>query len=596
MNKIIFTYLRDLYRPFSQAFLAILALMVVQQLTTITTPYLYGKIIDGIIQGKPLQYIIIVAIVSLGLLLFNILVTYIREKKEIEAIDFDISRHIAKTTLLRMFKFSLGQFANENSGLKQSVVNQGSGALRQSATLILYNFLPIIIQVVITIAALLYVDLFLGAIVFFGSVVYIGSNIYYNIYFYPNVKEQQDLMRNQQKRHSEILRYMALVKVHAQEENTIEEYHQKNTEIGNFGKKIWTRFMKVFFIRESFAEIVQFMVLATSIYLVYRGVHTPGTIVVFLAWSNNVFARLGSLGSVQRNLVENIGYVDKYINMLSIPIAVTEQKDPIKPTRFNGEIEFRNVSFSYPVIKNDSDMEQTEEISSSDALRNVSFTIKAGETCAFVGQSGAGKTTLVNLLLRAYDPNGGKILVDGNDLRTLDLTFYRRAIGLVEQQVELFDETLRYNILFGVNNERHLISDEDLEVIAKKACIDKFYHRLGGKKFETLIGERGIRLSGGERQRVGIARALAKDPHILIFDEATSNLDTENEALIHQAMREALRGRTGIIIAHRLSTIKDVDKIVVFDHGQVVGIGTHNELVEMCEPYRRLIEKQVVSF
>ena len=306
--------------------------------------------------------------------------------------------------------------------------------------------------------------------------------------------------------------------------------------------------------------------------------------------------RLGSWVSVQRNLVENIGYVDKYINMLSIPIAVTEQKDPIKPTRFNGEIEFRNVSFSYPVIKNDSDMEQTEEISSSDALRNVSFTIKAGETCAFVGQSGAGKTTLVNLLLRAYDPNGGKILVDGNDLRTLDLTFYRRAIGLVEQQVELFDETLRYNILFGVNNERHLISDEDLEVIAKKACIDKFYHRLGGKKFETLIGERGIRLSGGERQRVGIARALAKDPHILIFDEATSNLDTENEALIHQAMREALRGRTGIIIAHRLSTIKGVDKIVVFDRGQVVGIGTHNELVEMCEPYRRLIEKQVVSF
>lgn len=596
MNKIVIAYLRELYRPFHKAFFIVFVLLLVQQATTIATPYLFGKIIDGMVQGKPMSYAIAIALVSFVFYLLQNVIKYIREKKEIDMLDFDISRHIAKATLERMFQFSLGQFNNENSGLKQSVVNQGTGALRTVATLILHNILPIVIQVVFTIAVLFYIDPLLGLIVSLGAVFYIGTSIFYNIRFYPSVKEQQEFFRSQQKKHSEILRYMSLIKVHAQEDNTIKEYHKKNSDLANFGKGIWTHFIRVFYAREVFVNLVQFLVLAVSVYSVYRGAHTPGAVVVFLSWSGNVFAHLGSIGFVQRNLMENIGYIDKYMTMLSVPIAITEPKDPIKPTHFSGEIEFRNVSFTYPVIKKDSEAELPEDAVHTNALHNVSFTIKAGETCAFVGQSGAGKTTLVNLLLRAYDPNEGEIIIDGNDLRTLDLMTYRRAIGLVEQQVELFDETLRYNILFGVGAEHATVSSQELEVIAKKACIDKFYHRLGEKKFDTLIGEKGIRLSGGERQRVGIARALAKNPHILIFDEATSNLDTENEALIHQAMREALRGRTGIIIAHRLSTIKDVDKIVVFNRGQVVGIGTHNKLVETCEPYRRLIEKQVVSF
>lgn len=596
MNKTIIAYLRELYKPFHRAFLIVFALLLVQQATTIATPYLFGKIIDGMVQGKPMSYAITIALISFVLYLLRSATEYVREKKEINMLDFDISRHIARSTLERMFRFSLGQFTNENSGLKQSIVNQGTGALRTVATLILYNILPIVIQVMFTIAVLFYLDPLLGLIVALGAVFYIGTSIFYNIRFYPKIKEQHELYRSQQKRHSEILRYMTLVKVHAQEKNVIDAYHKKNLELGNFGKEIWNRFIKVFYAREVLVNLVQFLVLAVSVYSVYRGVHTPGTVVVFLSWSGNIFAHLGSIGFVQRNLMENIGYIDKYMSMLSLPVAIVESENAIKPAHFNGEIEFKDVSFSYPIVKKDDEEEQDEEAVSADALRNVSFTIKAGETCAFVGQSSAGKTTLVNLLLRAYDPNEGEIVIDGNNLRTLDLAIYRRAIGLVEQHVELFDETLRYNILFGVNGQYGTISNKELETIAQKACIDKFYHRLGNKKFDTLIGEKGIRLSGGERQRVGIARALAKNPYILIFDEATSNLDTENEALIHEAMREALRGRTGIIIAHRLSTIKDVDKIIVFNRGQVVGVGTHNELVEKCEPYRRLIEKQVVSF
>jgi ATP-binding cassette subfamily B protein AbcA/BmrA len=159
--------------------------------------------------------------------------------------------------------------------------------------------------------------------------------------------------------------------------------------------------------------------------------------------------------------------------------------------------------------------------------------------------------------------------------------------------VELFDETLRYNLEFARHGTP--ATDEEIDRVAAMCRIDQFYDRLGEKKFDTLIGENGVKLSGGERQRVGIARALLKNPELLIFDEATSSLDTKNEALIHEALREALKGRTGIIIAHRLSTIRDADKIIAMDGGRVVGVGSHDELLATCPPYAELIAHQMVT-
>jgi len=211
---------------------------------------------------------------------------------------------------------------------------------------------------------------------------------------------------------------------------------------------------------------------------------------------------------------------------------------------------------------------------------------------AFVGESGAGKTTVVHALLRAQDPEEGQIVVDGNDLRVLDLKHFRESIGIVDQEVSLFDHTLRYNITYGLNGRSGSITDADLDRIAEMSCINRFFPRLE-KGYDTIIGERGIKLSGGEKQRVGIARALIKEPDILIFDEATSNLDSENEALIRESIEKAAQGRTTIIIAHRFSTIRKVDKVIVFDKGQVVGQGTHKELALSCEPYRRLIHRQI---
>jgi ABC-type multidrug transport system fused ATPase/permease subunit len=284
--------------------------------------------------------------------------------------------------------------------------------------------------------------------------------------------------------------------------------------------------------------------------------------------------------------------------MLAIEPDVKVVDNPIRPEKYPGRIEFKNVTFKYPgrdskkLMDDENEEVQDKPKEVGPALDNVSFIIEAGQTVAFVGESGAGKSTLVNALIREQDPAHGQILVDGNDLRLLDLKHFRQAIGFVNQDVTLFDRTLEYNITYGLEEERRrLITDIELRDVAEHARIDRFFDRLE-KGFKTNIGERGVKLSGGERQRVGIARALIKNPDILIFDEATSNLDSANEDMIRDAIEGASRGRTTIIIAHRFSTIRKVDKVFVFDKGKLVGQGSHSELSETCEHYQRLVRNQ----
>jgi ABC-type multidrug transport system fused ATPase/permease subunit len=290
--------------------------------------------------------------------------------------------------------------------------------------------------------------------------------------------------------------------------------------------------------------------------------------------------------------------------MLDIEPDVKVIDNPVRPEKFVGRIEFKDVTFRYrsrdgkSVIEDDEEDEVDSEDEGTEtkkgskpALDGVSFRIEPGQTVAFVGESGAGKSTLVNALIRAQDPEKGQIVVDGNDLRVIDLKYFRESIGFVNQDVSLFDHTLRYNITYGLNGRAARITDHELHAVAEMSCVSGFFDRLE-KGFDTVIGERGVKLSGGERQRVGIARALVKEPGILIFDEATSNLDSGNESVIQESIDRASQGRTTIIIAHRFSTIRKVDKVIVLDKGKVAGCGTHQELYLTCEPYRHLAMKQ----
>ena len=253
------------------------------------------------------------------------------------------------------------------------------------------------------------------------------------------------------------------------------------------------------------------------------------------------------------------------------PIAVIEE--PI----IEGNISFKNVSFTYP----DTGIE---------ALKNVSFELKKGQFLAIIGRTGSGKSTLANLIMRMYDTDSGKIEIDGNELRNINLNNYRSQIGFVPQEVFLFSDTIKNNIAFGLSE----IEEGQVENAAKNAAV---YHNIidFDLKFETMLGERGITLSGGQKQRVSIARALIKEPKVLIFDDCLSAVDTKTEEEILGNLGKIMNGKTSILIAHRISTIKNADKIIVLDEGQIIEQGTHNELLNKGGAYTELYNNQLLE-
>ena len=264
----------------------------------------------------------------------------------------------------------------------------------------------------------------------------------------------------------------------------------------------------------------------------------------------------------------------------SRPVSSCAQKDTYDT------IEFKDVEFSYPKRQKD---HLDEKESKESVLKSISLKIYSGQKVAFVGESGSGKSTIANLIRRSFDPQSGKILINDSDLKDIDLSHFLKSIGSVDQEVILFDRSLRDNICFGLDKN---LTDEELNDIAKKSGVNKFFHKLE-HGWNTIIGERGCKLSGGEKQRVGIARALAKNPDILIFDEATSALDSVSESFVQKSIDESCKGKTSIVIAHRLSTVKNCDKIFVMKDGNIIDSGTHNYLLDNCDYYKKLIKNQL---
>jgi len=587
--------LREMYRPFLGVIFVIFFFLLLQQAIALIGPFIYGKIIDGIVQGKAFQEVITLCLVSLGIFLLNdIVIHYYEDKIEIQKFDFDVRKVVAQKTLDKLFTFSIGQHENQNSGIKKSIVDRGQNALNEIATILIYQIFPMFLQIFVTIIALTILAPVLGLIIFIGVVVYVLVTLYSSKIFGKEMGNLQEMYVESDKKQSEFLRNASLVKMNAKEKEVIKDYDNNLEGVNKTAKNIWLRFIRFFQIRSVVSDTARIAVLLVGIWLVYQKVYTPGFLVIILSWSSNAFDRIVMLGYLQRRLLELYSAIKVYFELLDMEPAIKEIKNPIVLKEIKGNIVYENVSFRYPSreepnegIKN---LKKIKPKETESTFRNVSLSIKAGEKVAIVGHSGAGKSSLVQLLVRAYDPSKGKILIDGHDLKDLSLESYRSSLGVVPQDVSLFDNTLRYNILFGAKGE---ITDKQLNEAVKMARVDNFLKNLE-KGLDTLIGERGVKLSGGERQRVGIARALVKNPAILVFDEATSSLDVENEALIRESINTASKGRTTIIIAHRLSTIKDADKIIVLEKGKVIGEGKHATLLKTCEPYKKMINIQTV--
>jgi subfamily B ATP-binding cassette protein MsbA len=306
---------------------------------------------------------------------------------------------------------------------------------------------------------------------------------------------------------------------------------------------------------------------------VITGKLTTGWFIGFIAMVGMVYKPIKTIGTFNSAFQQASASAERIFEILDIQPEIHDAPDAISISRIKGDVELRDVLFSYN--------------GGSPVLNHINLKVNAGESIALVGPSGAGKTTLVNLLMRFYDIKMGEITIDGHQISNISLKSLRSQVGLVPQETILFSGTAKENIAYG----RFDATDEEITQSAKSANIHEFIMQLPDG-YDTPLGEHGMQLSGGQRQRVSIARAILKDPRILILDEATSSLDTESESLIQEALNNLMKGRTTFIIAHRLSTIMNADRILVLNKGEIVESGTHSQLLALNGLYRKLCDAQ----
>ena len=314
-------------------------------------------------------------------------------------------------------------------------------------------------------------------------------------------------------------------------------------------------------------------------YQIIHGELTLGDLMMFLVYLTMLLDPLATLASSAVGFQNNLAGLDRILDVLEIDNELPTNPNAIriKKATSMGRFEIADVSFRYPGTE-------------VEVLKNVSLHVEPGETVALVGRSGAGKTTLTNLIARFYDPTAGSMRLDGRDLRDINLGSYRSLLGIVEQDVFLFDGTIAENIAYA----RRECSGDELIAAATAAAAHEFISKLPDG-YDSVIGERGVKLSGGQRQRIAIARAILADPKVLILDEATSNLDSHSERLIQQSLEDLLQDRTAFVIAHRLSTIRGADKIVVLEDGRIAEIGTHEELLASGAQYHEMVQLQMAE-
>lgn len=475
-------------------------------------------------------------------------------------------------------KHSVSFFNNNFVGSLVKKVNRLSRSFEVITDLLFWDLLPTFVNVVLIIVVLSQRSMFLGLGVLVWVIVYLMINYYFSLY-----KLQYDVRRAQL--NSEVTGILAdtitnhsnvkLFNGYFREKKSFQEINSRYQKLQQFTWNLGNYFEAA---QALLMIILEIGVMYYAISLWQKNLVTIGDFVLIQTYLIGIISRLWNFGRIIRKYYEAMADAEEMTEILETPHEIKDVKSAKKLQVSGGHIEFREVDFSY---------NKTRKI-----ISNLNLDIAAKEKVALVGASGSGKTTIVNLLLRNYDIDSGKILIDNQKIIGVSQESLWQNIALVNQDPVLFHRTLRENIGYGKPDA----SNQEIIKAAKLAHAHSFIENFS-EKYETYVGERGVKLSGGERQRIAIARAILKNAPILILDEATSSLDSEAEELIQDALANLMKNKTVIVIAHRLSTIMKMDRIIVFDQGKIVEAGTHKQLVAKKQGiYKKLWQKQVGGF
>ena len=537
-------------------------------------PWVIKDMVDQVLRDKDtsmLNYIVISIVVFIirGVSYYgqSYLMNYVGQR-----VIIDIRRDVFE----KLQRLSMSFYDKHKTGTIMSYVTNDVNALQSAMVENVVEMFTESVILIVSIAMMLYLDwkLFLVTFATFPVVLFFIDS------FGKRIRKSGSRIQEAAADITSVLQEVA------SSPRVIKSFVREGYEVERFDKENMNNFranMKYAQLSSTLTPTIEFVAaVGVSIILWYggnsviNGSITAGSLVAFLTYAVNISNPIKRLSRVIGNIQKALAAAQRVFDVLDLPEAIKNAPDAKALPKVKGDVRFNDVSFAY---------NENEEV-----LSHVSFEVKPGEMIAFVGPSGAGKSTVASLLPRFYDATNGSITIDGQDIRKVTLDSLREQVGIVPQETVLFNGSVYDNILYG----RLDATREEVEAAAKAANAHDFIMQLPNG-YETMLGDRGMNISGGQRQRISIARAILKNPQILILDEATSALDTESERVVQEALDRLMVGRTSFVIAHRLSTIKNADKIMVLEKGQLIEQGNHDELMAMDGLYAHLYKIQYRS-
>jgi ATP-binding cassette subfamily B protein len=612
-------------RPYWNQIGGMLVMILLSTGVSLVSPLIFRSLIDQVLPQKDMGRLVILAVALLLLPIFSGLIGVVQRRLN-AAVGEGVIYDLRVALFARLQRMSLRFFTNTKSGELMSRLNNDVVGAQNAISNTIVNIITNVIEAVAILAVMLTLEWRLTIVSVLILPLFILAAQKLGITLRDIAREAMELNAKMNAHMNETLNIggALLVKLFGRTNEETGRFRERSANVRDIGVRRAVIGSTFFMILGLVSAVGTALVYGLGGYFVITGSFTIGTIVAFGSYLGQLYGALQGLASAPVDFSTSMVSFERVFEVLDLPHDIVEKKDARPLPTVKGELVFDDVKFSYKVDENkllkdvkrygrmedvgavlsltasgegrngkedggtpeagaESYTSQAREV----ALESISFRASPGQLVALVGPSGAGKTTLTYLIPRLYDPTGGRILMDGHDLRDVTLDSLAAAIGMVTQETYLFHDTIRTNLIYARPEARQ----DEVESAARAANIHQFIMDLP-ERYDTIVGERGYRLSGGEKQRIALARVILKDPRILVLDEATSSLDSESEALIQDALKHVMAGRTSIVIAHRLSTILAADLILVMDRGQIVERGTHDELLLQAGLYSQLYETQ----